>query len=141
MVGSIFHFLYWPVLFITSIYNERVRRVRQYNVGIYDTDRKYISKLMDYINNDIDNPLLVIGFSTKEKLEEYLDEHQLDLLIMPEDASMTPNKQCKEILYIQTEKGTLYRAGNCMYKFSKADVCWMLEELVKWAGLLRSYVI
>lgn len=113
--------LYWPVLFITSIFNERVRRVRQYKVGIYDTDRKYISKLMDYINNDIANPLLVIGFSTKEKLEEYLDEHQLDLLIMPEDASMTPNEQCKEILYMQTGKGTLYRAGNCMYKFSKAD--------------------
>lgn len=98
-----------------------MRGVRQYKVGIYDTDWKYISKLMDYINNDMDNPILVIGFSAKEKLKEYLNGHHLDLLIMPEEANKTSDEYCTEILYLQTKKDGLHRVENSMYKYSKAD--------------------
>lgn len=41
--------------------------------------------LMNYINSDMDSPLYAVAFTTVEKLIEYLNTKDVDILVMPED--------------------------------------------------------
>lgn len=41
--------------------------------------------LMNYINSDRNNPMFALGFSDRRKLETYMENHTLELLILDED--------------------------------------------------------
>lgn len=43
--------------------------------------------LMNYINSDMDSPLYAVAFTTVEKLIEYLNTKDVDILVMPEDTA------------------------------------------------------
>jgi hypothetical protein len=54
-------------------------------VGICDSDFEYMRNLMNYINSDRNNPMFALAFSDTGKLEAYMENHTLDLLILDED--------------------------------------------------------
>lgn len=105
-----------------------MRGISQYKIGIYDTDERYVSNLMQYINQDVKNPILALGFSTKEKLKGYLKEHHLDLLVTIEDRGHSLYEHCGEILYMRTEKVASDDSKNSVYKYSRANE--MLKQIL-----------
>lgn len=102
--------------------------IRQYKVGIIDADERYVQRLMQYINRDIKNPILALGFLTMETLEAYLKEHELDLLLAAGDMEVCSGENCREVLYFRTERPEAGLETGSIYKFSRADV--ILDKIV-----------
>ncbi len=59
--------------------------IRQHKIGIFDDEQAYMFGLMNYINSNTDSPLYAIAFSDAAKLEKYLEEKSIELLISPTD--------------------------------------------------------
>lgn len=101
--------------------------VRQYKVGIYDTEQAYMLGLMQYINADVGNPVLAIAFSTEKKLEEYLQEQSLDLLVLDEEIHIPTSFQKENVLFLATEE-PFWTGRYCtdseknkVYKYTQAE--------------------
>ena len=122
----IFHWQYYVVLYITFISRQEECDIRQYKTGILDNDETYMFRMMNYINSDINNPLLAIAFSSQEKLEEYLTKSKLDALILPDgmyEQIINANSEA-----INTDSMVIIRISSdetdadCIYKYLRADL-------------------
>lgn len=60
-------------------------KIRQYKLGIYDSDTSYMLNLMNHINSDRNNPLFALAFSDAEELGEYVRTRGIDVLVVDEE--------------------------------------------------------
>jgi hypothetical protein len=70
-----------------------------------DSDFEYMRNLMNYINSDRNNPMFALAFSDMSKLEAYMVNHTLDLLILDEDKLEEVKLTHTRILCLSREMG------------------------------------
>lgn len=111
--------------------------IRQYKIGIYDREQAYMMGLMNYINSDMDSPLYAIAFSSVDRLTEYLDAKNLDLLVLSEDDAdkvAAGFAGIKRIFltrdYIRKEKNT----SDCCFLFKYVRASLVSETAINMLG-------
>lgn len=83
-------------------------------------------RMMNYINSDIDNPLLAIAFSSLEKMEEYLSTGSLDVVIISdslyERLKITNSEKADADNMVIIRVSSDESDEDCIYKYSRADL-------------------
>lgn len=83
-------------------------------MAVFDEDPVYAEKLADYVNQREKLPFTAMAFSSLEKLEQYMKEHPVEILLVGEKAvqkaAELKAEQCdgfcvKESLRRQRRKG------------------------------------
>ncbi len=54
-------------------------------IVLYDSDKEYLEHFIRYFENDHDSPLKIIGFSEKELFLEFLNQNDIDILLISEE--------------------------------------------------------
>ncbi|MGN0395515.1 MAG: hypothetical protein ACI4EF_09135 [Coprococcus sp.] len=114
---------------LCSIHGRGWLLIKQYKIGIYDDEQAYMMGLMSYINSDMDSPLYAVAFSGMDKLEEYLDKKDLELLIMPEIINIPDSLKMKltdiKKIYLTENKESVYSntSDECyVFKYVRAGL-------------------
>ncbi len=80
--------------------------------------------LMNYINGDFENSIFAIAFSSKESLLDYLNENEIDMLLISEgalsDEDIEKNTSRLNIIRL-TEEQVKCKENNYLFKYSGAD--------------------
>lgn len=59
-------------------------RLKKGIIAIYEEDIGYANRLMDFLNETEEFSLEAMVFSNKESLQNYLQKHQINILLMGE---------------------------------------------------------
>ncbi len=117
-------------------------RIRQYKIGIYDSEQAYMMGLMDYINSDMGSPLYAVAFTTVEKLIEYLNIKSLDILVMPEDIAdktlITKFADIKRIFLTRDKVEKVKNTADCSYLFKYVRAGLISETAISMLGIEKT---
>lgn len=58
--------------------------MKRYQVLLYDEEAAFVQALMNYVNRNAKIPILIFAFTNIADVKEYIREHEVDLLIMPD---------------------------------------------------------
>ncbi|MBQ9278848.1 MAG: hypothetical protein IJ224_09490 [Lachnospiraceae bacterium] len=88
--------------------------MQEYRVGICDSDTGYVVSFMEYINMNKEMPLKVSAFSEVEAVTEYLNNNNLDLLLLDENIK---NYDFKVKVVGLSDSKNNYESDDLIYKY------------------------
>ncbi len=59
--------------------------MKKNTLAIFDRDEEYVMRLMNYLNDSRSMPLEIQAFTDKKLLKDYVKEHEVDILLLPEE--------------------------------------------------------
>ncbi len=94
--------------------------------------------LMNYINSDMDSPLYAIAFSSIDRLLEYLDTKNLDLLVISEDdadrVAIAKLKNIKRLFLTRENKRNEKNTPDCCFLFKYVKASLVSETAITMLG-------
>lgn len=104
-------------------------------IGIYDEEKQYVERLAAYINRKGKEQQMVVAFTEKTKVEEYLARKTLDIIISSErEALQHWRKKKMEIIWLNDGEDTgqlgTISEGYTISKYSGAnEIAKVIEEV------------
>lgn len=102
-------------------------------MAVFDEDPVYAEKLADYVNQREKLPFTAMAFSSLEKLEQYMKEHPVEILLVGEKAVQKAAELKANNVMVLCE-GELKEAGAeraSIYKYQSGD-CIMREVMANY---------
>lgn len=93
-------------------------------VILYDSDKEYLSNFIRYVENKHDNPLKIIGFSEKDLFLEFMNQNNIDILLISEENIQDINTEFDKkriILLIEEPEIESINGIRTLYKFQKIE--------------------
>lgn len=105
--------------------------MKKIKIGIYDREVSYARRLMEVINMRAQHGMEAEIFSEAEKLSLFLEESELDILLIHEDVWKPEYKcaaVCQVVLLSEGEVDSAHTCRNAVYKYQSSEK--IIRELI-----------
>ncbi|RGY97359.1 hypothetical protein [Clostridium sp. AM58-1XD] len=93
-------------------------------MAVYDTDPFYADRFADFVNNREKIPLNVISFTSMERLLQYAEKHEIEILLVSSEADRKEVEDVRAARVILLSDGSRDESGNefpAVYKYQSSD--------------------